>query len=217
VPLYGMCHLTLASWSSRLVSGKIIAGGARRLLNDRSMSRSAEHRSYPLWFAGMRRAWAIALAPTLACGGGESTSSVANEAAGAGGTEHEAAIAGAAGSANDGGVPPPIPEAAVDANVAPNDASSENDELRDVTPEERLPVTCEGKTCGENQYCIHTCRCGIQPLPDSGIDCTPPAPYCADALPLRPGQNFSADCSKMCNGPPVCQLISTGNVGCTCG
>jgi hypothetical protein len=186
---------------------------------------SAAHRAYPPWLAGMRRNWVIAVTLTLACGGGESTSSVANQSAGAGGTEHEAATAGAAGSVNSiggqggsGGVPPSIPEASVDTNVPPNDGSAEKDELRDAMQEERLPVTCEGKTCGENQYCIHSCRCGLQPPPDSGIDCTPPAPYCADALPLRPGQNiFSAECSKMCNGPSTCQMIAPGNVSCTCG
>jgi len=46
----------------------------------------------------MRRNWVIAVALTLACGGGESTSSVANQSPGAGGTEHEVATAGAAGS-----------------------------------------------------------------------------------------------------------------------
>ena len=71
---------------------------ARRLLSDRFMSRSASHGVYPPWFDGMRRNWVIAVALTLACGGGESTSSVANQSAGAGGTEHEVATAGAAGS-----------------------------------------------------------------------------------------------------------------------
>jgi hypothetical protein len=107
-----------------------------------------------------------------------------------------------------------------------DDSSSETDTLQDAAiGEESRAVMCDGKTCGENQYCVHSCRCGFARPPfdsgvdDSGVDpCAPPAPYCADALPLRPGPNdFSPACSMMCGGPWFCELFTPGNLRCICG
>jgi hypothetical protein len=174
----------------------------------------------------------LATLPDTGCGGlantGDSTSADMNPTIGP-------------NSSMDGSneEPQSVPDASDGSAAFMNDVSV----VKDVSQEQTGPVTCDGKTCGENQYCVHQC-CGICRSPydggtcPSGFElslncntpgvaqcaCIPARPHCVDApgVIVPQGSQGSVQqsptlCQEICNGPRLCDLYAPGNIGCTCG